>query len=45
MNDTVQPRRHGCLWEIMSAIVRLIAGLAIVAAIIVAAASFMGYIR
>ena len=45
VNDTFQPRRHGCLWEIMSAIVGLIAGLAIVAAIIVAAAYFMGHIR
>jgi hypothetical protein len=44
VNDTVLPRRHGCLWDIVSAIVGLLIGFAIVAAIIAGAAYFMGFI-
>jgi hypothetical protein len=45
VSDTfsVPPRRHGCLYEIASAVGGLILGLAIAAGLVAAALYFMGY--
>jgi hypothetical protein len=44
VSETVPPRPHGCLYEILSMIVGLVVGLLLVAAIIAGAAYFFGFI-